>query len=529
MSPWNVPWRSLTALVVALAIASVAGSARAQICVVVDPVLDLCGGEGTPRRSQPEQASPAPAQQATIASAPAPDAVRHTSTDLRYHARQLAVTFRPRTSRETIRNVIARAGATVEYAIPQIRAYVLDVDPDRRAEALASLRESAAVASAAREQLAEAFDLDPDDRDWPQQHGLRVAGFPKAWEVTQGSSGVVVAVIDSGVDAQHVDLRGALVPGHDFVNGDADPADDHGHGTAVAGVIAARANSEGGAGVCPRCSLMPIKVLDASGTGGDTAIAAGIVWAADHGAKVVNLSLGGPGSSPELTNAIGYAVAKGVILVAAAGNSGTTTQFFPAADSRAVSVAATTTSDARYSWSNFGPWVRLAAPGCNIATLPGGRYGNFCGTSSATPLVAGLVALELSAHPRATAQEVERALVSAAVPLPDVVQFGRIDAGKTLSLLKPAAARSASAVFRGRVSRAYTLNVGAGPLTATLQFTGSRRLVLTILPAGTRAAGRSPLRLTTVADPGRITLRVGGARKTRFVLRVSYVLRDEAR
>src|SRR5206468_9137630 len=133
--------------------------------------------------------------------------------------------------------------------------------------------------------VSEAFDTTPDDSDWPLQEGLRVAGFPKAWDVTRGAARVVVAVLDSGVDPNQPDLRGALVPGRDFVNSDADAADDHGHGTAVAGVIAARANNrEGAAGVCWRCSVMPVKVLDSHGTGDDTVIAAGIVWAVDHGA-----------------------------------------------------------------------------------------------------------------------------------------------------------------------------------------------------------------------------------------------------
>src|SRR5439155_6352116 len=207
-----------------------------------------------------------------------------------------------------------------------------------------------------------------------------------------------------------------------------------------------------------------------------TVIAAGIVWATDHGAKVINLSLGGPGTSVELTNALAYATGKGVMVVAAAGNSGTTTQFFPAADPRAISVAATTVTDRRYSWSNFGPWVRMAAPGCNVAPILAGGYGTFCGTSSASPVVAGLVALELSAVPAATPQQVEQALVGAAVPLPGIVQYGRVDAGRTLSLLRPTPAAAAHAAFRGTIGgsvggRTYRFEIGAGALTATLRFT----------------------------------------------------------
>jgi subtilisin family serine protease len=506
---------------VALALAA-GGSARADVCVVVNPVLDIgCReGQGAPAGGEPA-ASSAPA------GAPRePEPTTRNSTVVRYDPRRVAVTFKPGTTRGRIRALISDAGGTLETAIPQINAYLVGVEPARRAEVLASLESSSAVASASKEPIAEAFDTTPNDTYWPQQESLRVAGFPKAWDVTQGSSKVVVAVVDTGVDPNHPDLRGALVPGWDFVNNDADPSDDHGHGTAVAGVIGARANNHaGGAGICWRCLVMPIKVLDSKGSGDDTVIAAGIVWATDHGAQVINVSLGGPGSSVELANALAYASAKGAIVIAAAGNAGDTTQFFPAADPHAISVAATTVADQRYSWSNFGSWVRLAAPGCNITTILGGGYGTFCGTSSATPLVAGLVALELSAQPAATAREAEDALARAAVPLPAFVQYGRIDAGRTLALLSPAAATTA--VFRGTLGsrarvRSYDIDVRAGPFSAVLRFPGGERLTLST-PIG-RVTGRSPLHLNGTSVPGRYALRVSGTgAKTSFVLAVTYV------
>jgi subtilisin family serine protease len=504
---------------VALAL-GLGGSARAaDLCVVVDPLVQLGCTE-----SQRAPAGGEPKASSEPAGAPdlEPEPTRRSSLQPRYDPDGIAVTFEPGTSSRVAHAAIARAGATVEQAVPRINAYLAKVPPEHRAAALASLRSEPAVASAAPDLLAEAFDTRPDDANWAQQEGLRVAGFPKAWDVTRGTSRLVVAVIDSGVNPHHPDLRGALVPGYDFVNGDADAADDHGHGTSVAGVVAARANREGGVGICWQCSVMPLKVLDASGSGNDTVIAAAIVWAADHGAHVINLSLGGPGSSQELSNAIAYANRRGLVVVAAAGNAGTTTQFHPAADPKAISVAATTVVDRRYSWSNFGSWVRLAAPGCNVAPLLNGGYGNFCGTSSAAPVVAGLVALELSAHPSATVREVEQALASGALPLPEVVQFGRIDAGKTLSLLKPAAEKRVSAVFRGTGPQTYELEVGSGALTARLRFSGSERLALTLTPGNVRAAGRSPVRLTAATTAGRIMLRVSGSKKARFVLDVNY-------
>jgi len=290
MTGWLAP-PALLALALALG-----GSARADVCVAVNPVLEIGCREsgGAPTGGEPTQSS-------EPAGAPQSEEVTRSSTEPRYDPRRLAITFRPGTSQATVRAVIDRAGTTLEEAIPKIHAYLVGVEPERRAEALRSFRSSSSVASAAQDLIAEALDTNPDDSDWPQQDGLRVVGFPKAWDVTRGSSRVVVAVIDSGVDARQPDLRGALVPGYDFVNSDTDPSDDHGHGTAVAGVIAARAdNHEGGAGICSRCSVMPIKVLDATGSGNDTVIAAAIVWATDHGARVINLSLGGPGASQEL-------------------------------------------------------------------------------------------------------------------------------------------------------------------------------------------------------------------------------------
>jgi subtilisin family serine protease len=517
MTGWLVP---LVTVVFAL---SLGASARADVCIVVNPVLDIgCrGGQGAPAGGSTTRSEPAGAP-----SEGSSDSVRLSSTEPRYDPDRVAVMVRKGTTRSEAVRAIEQAGGTLERAIPKLNAYLVGVEPARRAQILSSLHADSAVKSATQELISDALDVTPDDSAWPQQTGLRVAGFPAAWDVTQGSSRIVVAVVDTGVDGQHPDLRGALVPGYDFVNSDANPMDDHGHGTAVAGVIAARADNHlGGAGICWRCSVMPVKVLDASGSGDDTVIAAGIVWATDHGAKVINLSLGGPGTSVELTSAVGYATGKGVMVVAAAGNSGTTTQFFPAADPQAISVAATTVADQRYPWSNFGSWVRVAAPGCNVAPVLGGGYSNFCGTSSAAPLVTGLIALELTAEPSATPQQLQQALVSAVRPLPDFVQYGRIDAGRTLGLLSPAT--SGQAVFKGSFRagnprvRSYPLDVGDGLLTAVLKFTGAKRLTFSVGSA--HVTGTSPLRLTTVVAAGKAVLRVsGGGRKATFVLNVSY-------
>jgi subtilisin family serine protease len=509
--------------------AGAAGSASASeppvsVCIVLDPLLRL---------GCPEQQAPSPAQPRT-SRAPAFEsaAVRSTSPVVRYDPRRLTVTFVHGTSRTIVDRTFIRAGVTLERAIPKIRAYMVGVAPDRRQEALDALRASPAVANAGREVLVSALDTTPDDTDWPRQAGLRLVGFPKAWDVTRGSNRVVVAVLDTGVDGTQADLRGALLPGYDFVNSDPDPADDEGHGSAVAGIIAARAdNHQGVAGICWTCSIMPVKVLDGHGSGDETVIAAAIVWAVDHGARVINLILGDPDTTQALGDAIAYAVARRAVVVGAAGNSGVSVPFYPAADPNAIGVAGTTATDQLYPWSNFGPWVGVAAPGCNIAPVLTGGYGPFCGTSSATPVVSGLAALVLSVDPNAAAADVRQALARSAVPLPGVVQYGRIDASRTLASLQPVSVARSSLVRRGSVggtvrTRTYRLSVAGGDVEATLAFKGTPQLKLSLVPQAGRAvrrAGTSPLQLRRSVPKGTIKLVVlGGKARASFVLTVSY-------
>ena len=272
----------------------------------------------------------------------------------------------------------------------------------------------------------------PTDPAWSQEWGLSLIGAPAAWHLSSGSRPVVVAVIDSGVDPSQPDLSGALVPGADFADGNSDTSDQFGHGTMVAGVIAARPNNGvGGAGICWTCEVMPIKVLGADGGGTAASIADGIRFAADHGANVISMSfvLSGPDGGVE--SALAYAHERGVLLIAAAGNSGGDTQTYPAAYPGVVSVAAVDQSGVLFPWSTHGSWVTLAAPGCSYTTARDSAFVTFCGTSAAAPLVAGLAGLALSAGGGSAAQ-VEAALEQTAVPLPGSVGSGRVDALKLL-------------------------------------------------------------------------------------------------
>jgi thermitase len=239
-------------------------------------------------------------------------------------------------------------------------------------------------------------DFTPNDPSQGQQWAWGKIAAYTAWDVTQGSSSTVIAVVDTGVQRTHPDLDAKIVAGYDYVQNDTAPDDGNGHGTHVSGTAAAETNNAtGGAGLCPNCSVMPVRVLDNNGSGTLANVANGITWAADHGAKVINLSLGGSGSTT-LQNAVDYAWNKGLFLACAAGNDGTssTTNAYPGAYANCFAVASTNSSDAKSSFSNYGTWVEAAAPGESIySTWMNSGYNTISGTSMATPHVAGLAGL----------------------------------------------------------------------------------------------------------------------------------------
>ena len=239
-------------------------------------------------------------------------------------------------------------------------------------------------------------DFSPNDPGLGQQWAWSKIQAPTAWNTTQGTTAVVIAGVDTGIQRNHPDLDAKIVAGYDYVDNDTAPDDGNGHGTHTAGTMAAETNNAtGGAGMCPNCKLMPVRVLDNSGSGTLTNVANGITYAADHGAKVINLSLGGSGSAT-LQNAVDYAWNKNVFLACAAGNDNTssTASAYPAAYANCFAVASTNSSDVRSSFSNYGTWVKVAAPGENIySTWINSGYNTISGTSMATPHAAGLAGL----------------------------------------------------------------------------------------------------------------------------------------
>jgi subtilisin family serine protease len=221
------------------------------------------------------------------------------------------------------------------------------------------------------------------------------------WNVSRGSTDVIVAVVDTGVQSDHPDLKGRLVKGMNIVDPSSPPEDDVGHGTHVAGIISALVNNnEGVAGMTWFTKIMPVKVLDSTGAGSTYSVAEGIIWATDHGANVINMSLGNYTDAQFLHDALKYAYEHGVILIAASGNDNTDRPGYPAAYPEVFAVSATDADESRAKYSNYGDYIDVVAPGTSIpSTYPGSRYAALSGTSMASPHVAALASLVCAVNP----------------------------------------------------------------------------------------------------------------------------------
>lgn len=301
----------------------------------------------------------------------------------------------------------------------------------------------------------------PNDPSYNVLYGMTKIQAPAAWDISTGSKSVVVAVIDTGVQYTHPDLSANIAVnsgetpnngvdddrngytddyyGYDFINNDGNPMDDHYHGTHCAGTVGAKGNNGVGvAGVAWNVSILPVKVLDGYGSGTLASVAAGINYATARGAKILSMSLGGGSSSTTLENAISAARQSGVMIVAAAGNSGLNTDYYPSypassPQDNVVAVAATDSSDTKASWSNYGPAsVDVAAPGVSIySTLLGNSYDYLSGTSMATPHVAGMVAVLRSVNSNLSYLQLKNILIQTSDPVSSlngkIVSNGRVN------------------------------------------------------------------------------------------------------
>lgn len=344
----------------------------------------------------------------------------------------------------SLQGAVKGAGAREVGRVPQIGVRILEVPEQAEARVIAALSRNPNFEFAEPDYIASII-LTPNDPYYAAyQWHLPKVGAPTAWDTTTGSSAVTVAVVDSGVQANHPDLAGRVLAGYDFVNNDSDASDDNGHGTGVAGVAAAQGNDGTGvAGAAWNVAILPVKTMNSSGSGSYSAIANGITYAADRGAKIINLSLGGTASSSTLQSAVSYAWNKGSLLVAAAGNNASSSTVYPAAYPNVVAVSATTSSDTLASFSSYGSFVDLSAPGQDI-TMPwiNSGYVTISGTSFSSPLTAGVAALALSRNPALSNAQLSSLLTANTDDLGAVgydIYFGtgRLNAAKVVAAAAP--------------------------------------------------------------------------------------------
>lgn len=343
---------------------------------------------------------------ATVALAQKPGSA--VSKDLGFVADRILLKPAKGVTETQLKALLAGHGASQAGTIKEINVRILKLPAQALDRVLEALSRDAQVEFAEKDFTASAIGTANDPYyTGGQQWYLSKIQAPAAWDLANGDPSQVVAVIDTGANYSHPDLQGKLLSGYDFVNLDSDPSDDNGHGTACSGLIGAVSNnSTGMASVSWNTPIMPLKVLNSSGSGSYSDIAKAVNYAADNGARIINMSLGGSSNSLTLQNAINYAWSKGVVIIAAAGNNGNTTTVYPAACQNVVAVSATTLSDTRASWSSYGSFVDISAPGENILSTYGSGYGNLNGTSFASPITAGVAALVIDVQPTLTNAEV---------------------------------------------------------------------------------------------------------------------------
>lgn len=373
---------------------------------------------------------------------------------------RVLVRFRPATPAVQIQAALDEHGATYVRHLLDGQTQLWRVPLGEELVAVEGLNHTAFVLYAEPNYIYRALGTPDDPEFWRQWAHTRMHSTA-AWDISTGSPGVTIAIIDSGIDETHPDLAAKIDSGYDFVDDDADPHDLNGHGTHVAGIAAAATNNGTGiAGMDWLARLMPLRALDETGSGYNSDITDAITWAYQQGAAVLNLSLGGPSYSSSMQDAVNAAHTAGSLVVAAMGNVGSSVPMYPAAYDNVLAVAATDPNDVRPGYSNYGSHCDVAAPGGDMSALhdPDGIYSTMptypCyltqqygyyenydylqGTSQACPYVAGLAALVRSLQPSLSPDQVQAILEDTATDLgaPGWDQYyghGRIDALAALS------------------------------------------------------------------------------------------------
>jgi thermitase len=378
---------------------------------------------------------------------------------------KIIVKFRSDTSTQEMDRQIRNFSGKIKRRLDFVDALVLKVPEGSEGRILNALSKNPLVEYAEPDYVATAFS-NPNDPYFNNQWGFENTGQtingvigkidadidgPTAWEAT--SSGAKVAILDTGINKDHPDLAGKVILSQDFTGSISGTNDIYGHGTHVAGIVAANTNnSQGVAGGCPNCQLINGKVLNDSGYGAYSGIASGIIWATDNGAKVINMSLGASQKSSALEKAVNYAWSKGVVVVAAAGNSNNSSYTYPAAYTNVIAVAATDNQDKRAYFSSYGwKWVDVAAPGVYVFSTwkdsassanpqpvcdTAGCYKFASGTSMSTPMVSAIAGLVWGTPYGTTNTNVRKRIESTADKITGTKTywaFGRVNASRAVT------------------------------------------------------------------------------------------------
>lgn len=447
---------------------------------------------------------------------------------------RLLVSSRRSADAGQVANALRRQGAVVRRQMGALHVNVVDV-PESSSDAIAAaLRKSGLFEYVERDSYAHTASsgtVIPNDPDYSLQWYLPQIQAPQAWGVTTGV--VPVAVIDSGIDGTHPDLAAKLLPGWNFVNNNSITTDVLGHGTAVAGTLAAISNNNTGVtGVSWGSRILPLVVVDANDYASYSNIAAAIQYAADQGVRIINVSVGGTTPSATLQNAVNYAWNNGSIVFASAMNDSSSTPNYPAACANAVAVSATDNNDSLASFSNYGNWITVAAPGLNILTTTmGDGYGYWYGTSFSAPITAGIGALILSVNPSLTASQVVNIieqsadLVGGATGFTASFGWGRVDARRavgaaqqtvvpvTVAVTPSTASLSAGQTVQLTASVTGTTNpaawswspsigtIAGGLYTAPASITAAQTITVTATVAGVSASAVVTLTPPAIAAP----------------------------
>jgi thermitase len=364
-----------------------------------------------------------------------------------YVRQRVLVKFHRGTPESQAQSALAQLGVREQARVARIGVRVLSLPSGKRVEDVVRwLRNRRDVEFAEPDWILPPANTVPNDPQFPNQWHLSKIAAPAAWDSVIGSPAVVIAILDTGCDPNHPDLAPKYVPGWNFYDNNSDWSDVYGHGTAVAGCAAAVTNNaQGVAGVAWDCRIMPIRISDPNGYANLSTITSALVWAADQGARVANISYRVSEYS-SLQSAAQYFVGKGGVVTVSAGNQAT---FISDPDNPYVlTVGATTSSDTLASFSNTGNIVDMVAPGSNITTTQrGGGYATWSGTSFSAPITAGVAALVIAAQPGLSGRQVMQVLIESCDDLgatgwDSTYGWGRLNAQK-------AVARALSGIITG--------------------------------------------------------------------------------